>query len=159
MGGWYSNQLVDYWMNGWMDKHTCCWWVDGWMDGWMDGGLVDGGWVGGATTTQVLPAASLVPRSPHLLCKWRWPWWVPGRGYQRSSHHVHWLRTHRRDLAASLITQYLLPRYPALNVDQVHPVSQYILTEWRLYMYISAWAFCILCKYVTYPVSSTQTDW
>ena len=79
MGGWYSNQLVDYWMNGWMDKHTCCWWVDGWMDGWMDGGLVDGGWVGGATTTHGLPVASLIPRSPHLLCKWRRPWWVPGK--------------------------------------------------------------------------------
>jgi len=57
-------------MNGWMDKHS---WMDEWTDtrvvnGWMDG-WVDGGWVGGATTTHGLPVASLIPRSPHLLCK------------------------------------------------------------------------------------------
>ena len=125
------------------------------MDGW-----VNGGWVGGATTAHGLLAASHVPRSQHLLCKWWRPWWTWEEATNiRSSHHVHWLRTHKRDLAASFITQYLLPWYPALNVDQVHPVSQYVLTEWRLYIYIPAWAFCILRKYVMYPVWSTQTDW
>ena len=43
---WYSNQLMDYWMIGRMDKHS---WIDEWTDTrmsrcyrWMDGWMEDG---------------------------------------------------------------------------------------------------------------------